>query len=351
MHGFSDPHDLAEVVLRNVGMAGHADKMLRYCRQVVAVACYRVWNKLGFIQDMSQAEVEFTMRSMPARREVWEVLSMMRESSESAMMLTSHSMDECEALCSRIAILRKGRIKAVGTSQELKSKFGRHYTITMVAPDVDSRSKIKGECLKLLGPSGVEKTTNFGIISGGLLAELYHLSAILKKVCSSNGRYWKGLLVVVFMGKGTSVGLSSDEEPSPYEESAVNTGSHDQTSSDLSTSSGSSRIASGGEPQPTSSDVNGTNGCLRQLWLLTRKNFILTRRNKLWTFFELVVPIAFALSLTLLSLGGKPDKELGSFQLSSLISTHFYLDGRDLYRHVELFSKSCSHDEAHIAYL
>ncbi|KAK5965805.1 hypothetical protein GCK32_012829, partial [Trichostrongylus colubriformis] len=106
----------------------------------------------------------------------------------------------------------------------------------------------------------------------------------------------------------------------------------------------------GGEPQPTSSDVNGTNGCLRQLWLLTRKNFILTRRNKLWTFFELVVPIAFALSLTLLSLGGKPDKELGSFQLSSLISTHFYLDGRDLYRHVELFSKSCSRDEAHIAY-
>ncbi|KAK5985874.1 hypothetical protein GCK32_022582, partial [Trichostrongylus colubriformis] len=67
---------------------------------------------------------------------------MMRESSESAMMLTSHSMDECEALCSRIAILRKGRIKAVGTSQELKSKFGRHYTITMVAPDVDSRNKV-----------------------------------------------------------------------------------------------------------------------------------------------------------------------------------------------------------------
>ncbi|KAK5985022.1 hypothetical protein GCK32_005951, partial [Trichostrongylus colubriformis] len=60
----------------------------------------------------------------------------------------------------------------------------------------------------------------------------------MKESVSSLDSRLQRLLVVVFMGKGTTVGLSSDEKPSPFEESAVNTGSHEQTSSDLKTSSG-----------------------------------------------------------------------------------------------------------------
>ncbi|KAL6725313.1 hypothetical protein Aduo_007374 [Ancylostoma duodenale] len=40
--------------------------------------------------------------------------------------------------------------------------------------------------------------------------------------------------------------------------------------------------------------------CLRQLWLLTRKNLILTKRSKLWTLFELVLPILFTLPIIIL---------------------------------------------------
>ncbi|VDO19951.1 unnamed protein product [Haemonchus placei] len=39
--------------------------------------------------------------------------------------------------------------------------------------------------------------------------------------------------------------------------------------------------------------------CLRQLWLLTRKNLILARRDKLWTLFEVVLPPIFILPFTL----------------------------------------------------
>ncbi|XGW13700.1 hypothetical protein V3C99_000205 [Haemonchus contortus] len=39
--------------------------------------------------------------------------------------------------------------------------------------------------------------------------------------------------------------------------------------------------------------------CLRQLWLLTRKNLILARRDKLWTLFEVVFPPIFLLPFTL----------------------------------------------------
>nr|CDJ91846.1 Protein CED-7, isoform b [Haemonchus contortus] len=44
--------------------------------------------------------------------------------------------------------------------------------------------------------------------------------------------------------------------------------------------------------------------CLRQLWLLTHKNLILSRRNKVWTLFEVILPIIFLLPVTLLVVRG-----------------------------------------------
>ncbi|ETN80474.1 hypothetical protein NECAME_09146 [Necator americanus] len=50
--------------------------------------------------------------------------------------------------------------------------------------------------------------------------------------------------------------------------------------------------------------------CLQQLWLLTRKNLILTKRNKVWTLFELILPILFTLPIIILIVRS------GSIQLS-----------------------------------
>lgn len=40
------------------------------------------------------------------------------------MLLTSHSMEECEALCTRIGIMTAGRLACLGTVQHLKNRFG-----------------------------------------------------------------------------------------------------------------------------------------------------------------------------------------------------------------------------------
>jgi len=39
------------------------------------------------------------------------------------------SMEECDALCTRIAIMVNGRLKCLGSPQHLKSKFGDGYTL------------------------------------------------------------------------------------------------------------------------------------------------------------------------------------------------------------------------------
>ena len=38
-------------------------------------------------------------------------------------------MEECEALCTRMAIMVNGKFKCLGSSQHLKTKFGNGYTI------------------------------------------------------------------------------------------------------------------------------------------------------------------------------------------------------------------------------
>lgn len=52
-----------------------------------------------------------------ARREVWHCLSRLKEQGLT-IFLTSHFMDEVEALCDRIAILKKGQIVFTGTVAE-----------------------------------------------------------------------------------------------------------------------------------------------------------------------------------------------------------------------------------------
>lgn len=65
-----------------------------------------------------------------ARRMLWNsIVNIIREGR--AVVLTSHSMEECEALCTRLAIMVKGTFQCLGTIQHLKSKFGDGYIVTM----------------------------------------------------------------------------------------------------------------------------------------------------------------------------------------------------------------------------
>ncbi|XP_030623464.1 retinal-specific phospholipid-transporting ATPase ABCA4a [Chanos chanos] len=65
-----------------------------------------------------------------SRRFLWNsIMSVIRDSR--AVVLTSHSMEECEALCTRLAIMVSGSFKCLGTIQHLKYKFGDGYVVTM----------------------------------------------------------------------------------------------------------------------------------------------------------------------------------------------------------------------------
>ncbi|KAL1517917.1 hypothetical protein ABEB36_001617 [Hypothenemus hampei] len=64
------------------------------------------------------------------KRYLWNALCQIRDSGKT-IILTSHSMEECEALCTRLAIMVNGNFKCLGSTQHLKSKFAEGYTLTI----------------------------------------------------------------------------------------------------------------------------------------------------------------------------------------------------------------------------
>lgn len=64
------------------------------------------------------------------KRYLWKVLYKIRNTGK-CIVFTSHSMEECEALCTRIAIMVNGNFKCLGTTQHLKNKFAEGYFLTI----------------------------------------------------------------------------------------------------------------------------------------------------------------------------------------------------------------------------
>jgi len=69
-----------------------------------------------------------------ARRSLWDVICRVRRLG-TAIILTSHSMEECEALCTRLAIMVNGQLKCIGSLQELKSRYGQGYNVIIKSLD------------------------------------------------------------------------------------------------------------------------------------------------------------------------------------------------------------------------
>jgi ABC-type multidrug transport system ATPase subunit len=65
-----------------------------------------------------------------ARRTIWNILSGVREQG-TALVLTSHSMEECEALCTELAIMVSGQFRCLGSAQHIKSRYGVGFTLVL----------------------------------------------------------------------------------------------------------------------------------------------------------------------------------------------------------------------------
>jgi ABC-2 type transport system ATP-binding protein len=93
-----------------------------------------------------------------SRRVIWDLLRDLRKGDALTVSLTTHYLDEAEALCDRVAIIDQGKIVALGTPQELKSRVPGSDTVdlSLGGPLPDARI---AELSALPGARSVERTS------------------------------------------------------------------------------------------------------------------------------------------------------------------------------------------------
>jgi energy-coupling factor transporter ATP-binding protein EcfA2 len=101
-----------------------------------------------------------------SRRNLWNVI--LKTMAHRAVVLTTHSMEEAEALCERIGIMVQGQMRALGTKQHLKMKFGSGYelAVKIYAERYSQDAFIKLDIyVKKLFPSRVLISDNGGLVT------------------------------------------------------------------------------------------------------------------------------------------------------------------------------------------
>jgi ABC-2 type transport system ATP-binding protein len=106
------------------------ENMSRGMQQKVAIA--RAFLTAPIVLLLDEPTTGLDPRS---KSDVQNFIEELREEHDATILITTHDMDEAEALCDRVAILDQGRIVALGKANELKRavavRMGRNEPVTM----------------------------------------------------------------------------------------------------------------------------------------------------------------------------------------------------------------------------
>ena len=131
--GLRDNGDWIEEVMRHLDLVGKADTNMRALsggmKRRVMVAQALVHKPPGIVLDEPTAGVDVELRQA-----LWKFIKSLNEDGHT-IVLTTHYLEEAEALCGRIAMLKQGRIVALDTKQNLLSRF-QGLTVRLVAARV-----------------------------------------------------------------------------------------------------------------------------------------------------------------------------------------------------------------------
>lgn len=108
-----------------------------------------------------------------ARRFMWSVIhKISTKGKKASVIMTTHSMDEAETLCKRMAIMVNGEFVCLGKSGQIKEKYGYGY-------EVDVR-------IKPLSENKFEKILNEFNLDKNMKINMDNIESVLKKIGEGN---------------------------------------------------------------------------------------------------------------------------------------------------------------------
>ncbi|KAM4664971.1 ABC-type organic anion transporter ABCA8-like [Discoglossus pictus] len=83
------------------------------------------------------------------QQRLWRAIRAAFKNRERGAILTTHYMEEAEAVCDRVAIMVSGKLRCIGSIQQLKSKFGKGYLLEIKVKDSQQVDVIHNEIIRL----------------------------------------------------------------------------------------------------------------------------------------------------------------------------------------------------------
>ncbi|NXR03840.1 ABCAA protein, partial [Sagittarius serpentarius] len=83
------------------------------------------------------------------QRCVWKMIRAALKTKETGAILTTHYMEEAEAVCDRVAVLVSGQLRCIGSIQYLKNKFGKGYLLEIKVKDPECTDLLHAEILRI----------------------------------------------------------------------------------------------------------------------------------------------------------------------------------------------------------
>ena len=59
-----------------------------------------------------------------SRKDIWDIIKNFSRKPGKSIVITTHLMEEADALCSKIGIVAGGQLRCLGSQLHLKNKFG-----------------------------------------------------------------------------------------------------------------------------------------------------------------------------------------------------------------------------------
>ncbi|XP_025903800.1 ATP-binding cassette sub-family A member 12 [Nothoprocta perdicaria] len=181
LHGIPE-RDIKGIVLQLL----HRLNLMAYKDRVTSMCSYGTNRKLStalaLIGNPSILLLDEPSSGMDpnAKRHLWKIISE-EVQNKCSVILTSHSMEECEALCTRLAIMVNGSFQCIGSLQHIKSRFGRGFTVKMHLNSNTVSTEMLTQFMKSHFPNTCLKDRHFNMVeyhvpvSAGGVANIFDL--------------------------------------------------------------------------------------------------------------------------------------------------------------------------------
>ncbi|XP_076233119.1 cholesterol transporter ABCA5 [Calliopsis andreniformis] len=126
---WGDISRIVDLYLTGLQIHEHADKQTQECsggtRRKLSFAMAMIGGPKVVLMDEPSTGMD-----PRSKRFLWDTILASFQGGRGAI-LTTHSMEEADALCSRVGIMVKGELRCIGSTQHLKNLYGAGYTLEM----------------------------------------------------------------------------------------------------------------------------------------------------------------------------------------------------------------------------